>query len=261
MNKKLTLLIGIMAFFALKMSAQNEYQFGLYLGMGANTVTINSDMYYDDYTPEITPVINHSDTTSYNAFYLPIEKASVTPIPSFTIGGYYEVPINDIVGIQMHLLYNKYGYRISGNVNQKDIADNDTVQYNYTGTLKMSNISGSVLLKFNIISEGLSFHAGVTPSLCVRMNKDIERGALHKTLTYDSKDEYSAFNVCGTLGVTWYWFECFFCTLNVNIGLIDVLKVKEPYISSDGQNDVTKYRYSDTKSKTNSAYLTVGYRW
>lgn len=255
MNKKLTLLIGIMAFFAMKMSAQDEYQFGLYLGMGANTATINSDMYYDD----DIPVINKLDTTLI--YYLPIENASVTPIPSFTIGAYYEIPVNDIVGIQMHLLYNKYGYRISGKVNQEDISDDETVEYDYTGTLKMSNISGSVLLKFNIPTMDLSFHAGVTPSLCVRMNKDIERGALHKTLTYNSKDEYNAFNVCGTLGVTWYWFECFFCTLNVNIGLVDVLKVKEPYYSTDGQNTVTKYRYSDTKSKTNSAYLTVGYRW
>ena len=243
----------------MKLSAQNEYPFGLYLGVGANTVTINSDMYYDDYNAEIAPVVNHSDTISYNAFYLPIEKASVTPIPSFTIGGYYEIPLNDVVGIQMHLLYNKYGYRVSGNVNQKDLADNDTVRYDYTGTLKMSNISGSVLLKFNIPNVDLSFHAGVTPSLCVRMNKDIERGPIHKTLTYDSKNEYSAFNVCGTIGVTWYWFECFFCTLNVNIGLINVLKVKEPYVSSDGTE--VNYRYSGTKSKTNSAYLTVGYRW
>lgn len=253
MNKKLALLIVILAIFATTMQAQRDYRYGLFLGVGANTTTVNSDMYYDD-----SGVI--TDTVTLTARYLPIADASVTPIPSFTIGAYYEIPINEIVGLQLRLLYNKYGYALSGKIEYPNLNDNAWTEYKYSGTLKMSNISAAVLLKFNVFAKNLSVEAGVTPSFCVKMSKDVERGPLHKTLAYKNNEDYKAFNLCGTIGVTWYWLDSFFCALHVNVGLLDVLKAKEPYIGNDEHNSIL-YRYSDTKSKTNSVYFTIGYRW
>lgn len=258
MKRKLALIIGVLTVFTLKMSAQNEYRYGLYLGLGANTINASSEINYDD-SEVITNSFVHGSDTSFMTSYLPVNNASIKPIPTFTIGAFYEMPINDIVSFQINLLYNRYGYELSGNVSQKDIADDDYTELKYVGTLKMSNISSALLLKFNVIEDNLSVQAGVMPSYCIRMTKDVERGVLHKTLNYNS-DEFSPFNICGTLGVSWYFFECFSCTLSMNLGLLDVLKVKEPYlVEGDTQN--VHYRYTDTKSKTNSVYFTVGYRW
>ena len=259
MNKKLTLLIGIIALFAMKMNAQSDYKYGIYIGYGFNTMSINSDMYYDDSEAITSTEIVHSDTT-YTVKYMPVDNAKVETMPSFTIGGFYEIPVNDIVGLQLHLMYNRYGYTMTGVVNHLSITDNSLTVYGYKSTLKMSNIGAGLFLKFNVIQENLSVDVGVTPSYCIIMSKDVERGPLHKTMKYDSKDDYSAFNVCGSIGVTYYWYDVFFLSVKANLGLIDVLKSKSPYISQDDPNNI-HYEYQDVKSRTNSVYATIGYRW
>ena len=265
MNKKLALLIVILAIFATTMQAQRDYRYGLYLGLGANTINATNNIYYDDSEVITKTIIIENEfqpgvfDTIYSFQYLPVNNAAIKPIPTFTIGAFYEMPINDIVSFQINLLYYRYGYELSGNVSQKNISDNNYEELKYVGTLKMSNISSAILLKFNVVENNLSVQAGVTPSYCIRMTKDVERGVLHKTLNYNS-DEFSPFNICGTFGISWYFFDCFSCSLNLNLGLLDVLKIKEPYlVEGDTQN--VHYRYSDTKSKTNSVYFTVGYRW
>lgn len=265
MNKKLTLLIGIIALFAMKMNAQSDYKYGIYIGYGFNTMSINSDMYYDDSEVVTNMVIEenqitHEFDTSFVVRYMPVDNAKVETMPSFTIGGYYEIPVNDIVGLQLHLMYNRYGYTMTGVVNHLSITDNSLTVYGYKSTLKMSNIGAGLFLKFNVIQENLSVDVGVTPSYCIIMSKDVERGPLHKTMKYDSKDDYSAFNVCGSIGVTYYWYDVFFLSVKANLGLIDVLKSKEPYISQNDQNNIY-YNYQDVKSRTNSVYATIGYRW
>lgn len=259
MNKKLTLLIGIIALFAMKMNAQSDHKYGIYFGLGLNTMSINSDMYYDDSEAITSMEIIHSDTT-YTVKYMPIDNAKVEAMPSFTFGGFYELPINDIVGFQLHLLYNRYGYTMTGTVNHLSITDNSLTVYNYKSTLKMSNIAAGLFLKFNVIQENLSVDVGLTPSYCIVMNKDVERGPLHKTMKYDSKNDYSAFNVCGSIGVTYNWYDVFFLSIKANLGLIDVLKSKSPYISQDDPNNI-HYEYQDVKSRTNSISATIGYRW
>ena len=47
MNRKLALLIGILAFFAAKTMAQ-DYKYGIYLGINGSNMSINSNLYYDD---------------------------------------------------------------------------------------------------------------------------------------------------------------------------------------------------------------------
>lgn len=260
MNKKLALLIGIMAFFAIRMTAQ-EYKYGIYLGFNATNMNITDNLYYDDSETMTRMVINGIDTT-YQVHYLPIDNVSSSWIsPLFTIGGYYEMPISQGIGFQFHLLYSRYGYILKGIVDQPEIGTEFSREYDYKGELRMSNLCASLLLKFNIPNRNFSFQAGVTPSYCIKMQKNTECGALHKTLNY-KREEFKPLNICGTIGATYYFYESFMLSVNVNIGLVDVLKVKEPYLEDvHDSSGIIRYRYTDTKSSTNSIALTAGYRF
>lgn len=262
MNRKLALLIGILAFFAVKTMAQ-DYKYGIYLGINGSNMSINSNLYYDDSEVFTKTIVDNTGDTTYQVRYLPIDDAKLDAMtPSFTIGGYYEMPLTKDLGVQFHLLYNKYGYTIKGKVDQPDITDEFSVEYDYTGEMKMTNLSAALLLKIALPAEGLSIQAGVTPSLCVRAQKNVERGPLHKTLNYKSSDEYKPLNICGTIGITYYYLDCIMFSLTANIGLTDVLRTKEPYLDDiHDRYGTVKYRYTDTKSSTNSVSLTAGYRF
>ena len=260
MNKKLAFLIGILAFFAMKMTAQ-EYKYGIYLGVSGSNMNITSDMYYDD-SQVVTSTLIDDDETIYTVRYMPVDNASVSYIsPLFTIGAYYELPVNEIIGLQVHLLFSRYGYTLKGTVDQPQINTPFSIEYDYKGELKMANLCIPILLKYNLANSNLSFQAGVTPSFCIRMQKEAECGTLHKTLNYKS-DEFNPLNICGTIGATYYFLNNFMASLNFNIGLTDVLKVKEPYFEDPHDIDgAVKYRYTDTKSSTNFVSLTAGYRF
>ena len=255
MNKKLTLLVCLLSLFGLKMMAQGDTHYGIYIGLSGNNAKLSNSFYYDDSEAETR--INNGDTT---VRYLPVDGASVKPNASFVIGGFYEFEINKVVGLQFHALYNQYGYSLEGTVDQQNIGDNDFVTYDYKANMKMSNISAAILLKFNVVAEDLSVEVGVQPSYCFKMVKETERGISHKSVVYDSKNDYKALNVCGSVGLTWYYYDCFFLSARLNVGLIDVLKVREPYFDSSDPNTI-KYKYSDGESKTNSLLVTVGYRF
>lgn len=261
MNKKLALLIGILAFFAMNVTAQ-DYKYGVYVGIGFNKMKISNDMYYNDESPYPYQIMT-DDGLDTIPRYTPIEDAKVDPTTSFTFGGFYEMPVSEKLGLQLHLLYNQYGYTMTGKVDQPILGTEFSEEYDYKGTLKISNLSASVLLKYYIPVYSLSIEAGVTPSYCIRMTKDVERGVLHKSLNY-KKDEYNPLNVCGTIGATYYFLDNFMLSLKANLGLLNVLKVKDPYYEMDEQGhkqDVVQYTYSDTKSTTNSVYITAGYRF
>lgn len=261
MNRKLALLIGILTFFAVKMTAQ-EYKYGLYIGFNGSLMNkISTNMYYDDSEPFTKTIINGADTT-YQVRYLPVDDAKVSSIAGITFGGYYERELAENIGIQFHLVYANYGYTLDGKVDQPNITDEFSVEYAYKGELKMTNICAGIILKLDLPKESLSLQFGVTPSLCVRAQKNVERGPLHKTINYKSGDEYKPFNLCGTVGVTYYFLENIMFSLNFNLGILDVLRVKEPYLedATDSEGRVL-YRFADTKSPTNSVAITAGYRF
>ena len=261
MNRKLALLIGILAVFAIKMTAQ-DYKYGLYIGFNGSLMNkISTNMYYDDSEVFTKTIVNGPDTT-YQVRYLPVDDAKVSSIAGITFGGYYEKNLAENIGIQFHLVYANYGYTLDGKVDQPNVTDEFSVEYAYKGELKMTNICAGIILKLDLPKESLSLHFGVTPSLCVRAQKNVERGALHKTINYNANDEYKPFNLCGTVGITYYFLENIMFSLNANIGLFDVLRVKEPYLEdpSDSEGRVL-YRFADTKSPTNSVAITAGYRF
>ena len=51
MNKKLALLICLLAIFGLKISAQENISYGIFLGGSINTMNIDKSFYYDDSEP------------------------------------------------------------------------------------------------------------------------------------------------------------------------------------------------------------------
>ena len=259
MNRKLTLLLCLMTIIGTKLSAQNESHYGLYLGCSANTSKLSANLYYDDSEVFTSTEINGVDT-SYLVKYLPVDDAKVIANLGFVIGGYYEYEISKKLGLQFHVLYNQYGYFMEGKVDRPDIGDDNSVIYDYNAKMKMSNISAAVLLKINVWKENMSVDLGVQPSYCFKAVKETTTGISHKSVIYDSKNDFNALNVCGSLGLTWYYFDTFFLSAKVNLGLLNVLKAKEPYITNDAP-EVIKYKYSDTTSKTNSIIVTVGYRF
>lgn len=258
MNKKIALIICLMTIFGMKLSAQNDSHYGLYLGMSINNMNIDSRLYYDDSQVNTTYTVFNGDTT-YMAKYLPIDGAKVSPNARFVIGGFYEYEITNTIGLQFHLLYNEYGYKISGTIDQKDIADDNINTYNYSANTKMSNISAALLLKINVLREVLSVECGVQPSYCFRMIKETEYAIIHKSNVYESNKEFNTLNLCGSVGLTYNMFDNLFVSMRLNIGCLDVLKTKEPFITKDDPYNI-KYTYSDVKSKTNSLLLTVGYK-
>ena len=260
MNKKLAFLIGILAIFAMKTMAQ-DYKYGIYLGINGCTMNLSNTMYYDDSEVLTQTVVQGADTT-YHASYATIDDAKLEAMtPSFTLGGYYEMPVSENIGFQVHLIYATNGYTIKGTVVVPNVTDEFSAEYDYKGEMKMTNLSASLLLKYNA-APNLSIQAGLTPSLCVRAQKNVERGAMHKTLNYKGGDEYQPFNVCGTIGITYYFLDAIMFSLHANVGLIDVLKAKEPYLEDESDRYGTvKYRFNDAQSRTTSVALTVGYRF
>ena len=259
MNKKLVLLVCLLAIFGLKMSAQNEMHYGVFVGGSVNWMNIDKGFYYDDSKPITTMHISPSHDTTYTAAYAPVDNASVRPNGGFMIGGFFEYKASKMFSLQFELLYNQYGYKLKGTVDQKNISDDEVITYDYKGNLKMSNISASVLVKIQPIKY-LSVDLGVQPSYCFRMIKDGELGILRESTVYDSEKEYNPLNLSAIGGLTCYWGDVFF-SARYSLGFLDVLKTKTPYYPT-GVDDVKeiKYLYKDAKSTTSAVQLTVGYR-
>ena len=258
MNKKLTFLVCLLAIFGLKLSAQEEMHYGLFLGGSVNMMSIDKGFYYDDSKPITTRTITPEHDTIYSASYLPVDNASVKPSGGFLIGGYFEYQASNIFSLQFELLYNQYGYRLKGTVDKKDIDDDDIITYDYKSNLKMSNLSASVIFKIKPI-QYLSVDLGVQPSYCFRMIKDGELGILRESTVYND-DEYNPLNLSALGGITGYWGDLYL-SARYSLGFINVLKTKEPYYPENGgENTDIKYLYKEARSTTSAIQLTVGYR-
>ena len=258
MNKKFTFLICLLAIFGLKISAQEEMHYGLFLGGSVNKMNLDNGFYYDDSRrPTPVPIINPSshDTTGYNADFPVVDNASVRSNGGFIIGGFFEYKPSDMVGLQFELLYNQYGYILKGTVDQTGYSGEITT-YNYKANMKISNLSAAVLVKIQPIKY-LSVDLGVQPSYCFRMIKNAELGILHESTVYDSEKEYNPLNISALGGLTCYWGNLFF-SARYALGFMDILKIKEPYYLKEDKE--VKYRYKDAKSTTSAVQLTVGYR-
>lgn len=258
MKIKLSVLICMMAVFGMKMSAQNDMHYGIFVGGSVNMMNIDKALYYDDSEVNTTRQIVGEDTT-YIVKYLPIEGASVNPCGGFVLGGYFGYDVSKTVGLQFELLFNQHGYNIKGVVNQKNILDDNYVAYDYSATLKMSNVSAAVLLNIKPL-EYFSVDLGVQPSYCFRMIKEGKRGIESISTNYSSDNDYNSLNISATGGLTGYYGN-FFLAARYTLGFVDVLKVKKPYYPiEEGDNANIKYTYSDVKSTTSSVIITLGYK-
>ena len=257
MNRKLTFIICLLTVFGMKLSAQDIQNYGFYLGGSVNWMNIDKSLYYDDSEPFTR--LNPSDTTIMSAYYLPVKDGVVKPNTGFVFGGFYEYFFSDMIGLQVDLLINQYGYKLSGEVTQRNLLSNDSTTYSYKSNLKTTNIGAAVLLKIHP-ADFISIDLGVHPTFCFRIIKDAERGVNHKSYEYKIKDEYNPLSVSAVLGTTAYLGDFFF-SLRYTLGFTNLLKYKKPYVSYSNEYESSiKYIYSDAKSTASSVMLTVGFR-
>lgn len=254
--KKLLLSIGITMLFSINMLAQ-EIHYGVYAGGSVNMMNIGSEFYYDD--SEVFTVVKPNGT--YVMSYLPVSNAKIHPNGGFTLGGLFEYKANDFFGLQVELLFNQYGYKMTGIVEQHDMTDDQVQVYDYTASLKMSDFSGAVMAKLYVVNNLLTIDLGVMPSFCFRDIKDTKRGISHKTVVYHAKDDYNPLNFSALGGLTFYFFDTLFLSARYLYGFTDILKTRQPYLpdGATSSQDMV-FHYSDAPSKSSSVVFTIGFR-
>jgi len=253
MNKKLALLICLLAVFGLRIQAQmDHFAVGFYIGGNVHNMGIGQEFYYDDDNP--IPIKDESlNVVDYT--YLKINDASVSASFGPNIGGFFEFRLNDYFGVQFDLMFNRTGYYISGNVDQANITD--TTNLKYKATVKAANLNIGATAKLHLFDDHMSVDLGIVPNYCFKLSKDIERGIQKSSISYKN-EEYNAFG-CGVLfGISGYIGEVFYIGLHYNLGFTNVLKTKTPYLDEASQQ--VAYKYENAPSKSSSLQLTVGMR-
>ena len=262
MNKITKLLLVIAFGLPFVTFAQEKIHYGIYLGGNINWMNIDKSLYYDDSEP-FTQMHSVAGDTTFSVSYLAVNGAEVKPNGNFVIGGLFEYQIDDLLSLQFELLFNQQGYKLKGTVDQPNIGDSGSTTYNYTANTKMSSISAAVMVKVNALKNILSIDLGVQPGFCFKMIKETERGISHKSVIYDSGNEFNPLNISLLGGITGYIGDNLFVAARYCFGLTDIIKGKTPFLLSEEDNPIPtiKYRYSDAKSTTNSIMLSIGYKF
>ena len=255
--KRSLLLISVVILFCINALAQGEIHYGVYAGGSVNMMSIGSEFYYDD--SEIFTVTKPNG--GYEMSYLPVNDAKIHPNGGFTLGGLFEYKANDFFGLQFELIFNQYGYKMTGNVEQHDLTDDQVQVYDYTANLKMSDFSGALIAKLYVVNNKLTIDLGVMPSYCFRDIKDTQRGISHKTVVYHANKDYNPLNFTVLGGVTYYFFDALFVSARYVYGFSDVLKTRHPYLPAGStSSEDMEYHYSEASSKTSSVVITLGFR-
>ncbi|MBR6091508.1 MAG: PorT family protein [Bacteroidales bacterium] len=254
--KKLLISVGIAMLFSINVLAQ-EIHYGVYAGGSVNMMNIGSEFYYDDSEVYTTAMPDETYTMSY----LPVTNAKIHPNGGFTLGGLFEYKANDFFSLQFELIFNQYGYKMTGTVEQHDLTDDQVQVYDYTANLKMSDFSGALMAKLYVVNNLLTIDLGVMPSFCFRDIKDTKRGISHKTVVYHANKDYNPLNFSALGGLTFYFFDTLFLSARYVYGFTDVLKTRHPYLpqgSTDSQE--MELHYNDASSKASSVVFTLGFR-
>lgn len=256
--KKILLLISAVIMMSVSGLAQGEIHYGIFVGASGNWMNVDSKLYYDD-SQVYTEMISE---TECEVSYLTVNDAKVKPNFGLVLGGLFEYKATKMFGLQFELMYNKYGYKLEGNVQQPNLTDEDYTTYSYKANTSMDNFSAALFAKLYFLDDHLSVDLGVRPSFCFRMTKATERGINHKTVVYDSDKEFSPFSVSAIGGVTYNFLGNIFVSARYSLSFMDVIKAKTPYIGSGVEADPNEilYKYEDAKSRASSISLTVGYR-
>lgn len=254
--KKLILLFCIVITLSINVLAQGEMHYGVYAGGSVNMMNIGKEFYYDD--SEINTVVKPNG--GFEMSYLPVENAKVHPNGGFTIAGLFEYRVNDFFGLQFELIFNQFGYKMTGQVEQKDLTDDNVQVYDYTASMKMSDFSGALIGKIYVV-KSLSVDLGVMPCYCFRNIKDTKRGISHKTVVYTANKDYNPLNLTALCGVTYYFFDTLFLSARYVYGFSDVLKTRHPYLPEGSvTSDDMQLHYSDASSKASSVVFTLGFK-
>lgn len=263
--KKTSLFLGLLLLIINIVSAQEKHNYGFFLGCGINWMKLDKSFYYDDSEVDMTnEVIHFPDTTivhTISAQYLEVNDAKIKPTASFMIGGFYEYQTSGLFGLQFELMYNQYGYKMTGTVEKENVSSEGSTIYNYKSTTKLSNISAAILARFHLLNQHLSIDLGVQPSVCLKDVKNANRSIGSKEVHYQSGTDYKPFNLSIVGGVTGCIGRHLLVGARYNFGLLDVLYAKSVYLNKDEDTETLKYLYSKAESKTSSVQITVGYKF
>lgn len=263
--KKITLFLGLLLMMIGNIRAQENSNYGFYLGCGINWMKIDSRLHYDDSEVYVeTEKIVLPDTTIVRitgAHYLEVDDAKTNPTTGFMLGGFYELLVNETFGIQFDLMYNQYGYKVKGTVERENADQPGSVIYDYNATTRFKDISFALLAKIHLLDQHLSVDLGVQPSYCARAERETHKSISVKNHSYSSGKDYRPFNLSVVGGVTGCLGGHFLIGARYNLGLLDLLYQKSAYYNKD--DDEIKYLYSNSpvESKTSSVQITVGYKF
>lgn len=263
--KKLVLFLGLFVLIFNNIVAQERHNYGFYLGCGINWMKLDKSFYYDDsevdMENEVIPLPDTVIVHTISAKYLEINDAKVKPMASFMVGGFYEYQTSDIFGLQFELMYNQYGYKITGYVEKENVSSEGSMIYDYKATEKLSNLSAAILARIHLLNQHLSIDLGIQPSVCLRAVKYANKSVGSKEVIYKSGTDYKPFNLSIVGGVTGCIGKHLILGARYNLGLLDILNVKTVYLDKDEGDGILKYLYSKAESKTSSVQITIGYKF
>ena len=253
--KKLLLSICVVMLFSISAFAQVGMHYGVYAGGSVNMMGVGSEFYYDD-----SEIHTTTTPTGFEMSYLTVNDAKIHPNGGFTIGGLFEYKVNDFFGLQFELIFNQYGYKMTGNVVMQDLTDPDTQTLDYTANMKMSDFSGALIGKIYVIDK-FSIDLGVMPCYCFRNIKDTKCSISHKTVVYTVNKDYNPLNLTALGGVTYYFFDTLFLSARYVYGFTDVLKTRHPYLPAGStSSEDMEFHYSDAASQASSIVFTLGFK-
>lgn len=263
--KKIALFLGLLLLMVGNIQAQKKFNYGFYLGCGINWMKIDNSLYYDDSEVHVdVEKIVLPDTIIVNvlgARYLDVDNAKVNPTAGFMAGGFFELLVKETFGIQFDLMYNQYGYNLSGTVEKENSDESGSVVYGYNATTRFKNISLAVLAKIHVLNDHLSIDLGVQPSYCARAEKETHKSISLKSHSYSSGEDYKPFNLSLVGGVTGCIGSHLLVGARYNFGLLDLLYKKSAHYIEDTKEIKYSYSGSPVESKTSSVQITVGYRF
>lgn len=240
MKRKQTFIVLLLMLFGMTLSAQDKSHFGLYFGMSVNNMNLDKSLFYDD-----TRLFANNE----GAYYKTVEETPAKDDAELMFGGFYNYDINKYFVLQIDLFYCQYGYRIDGIVDWG-------FPVRCAATTQMHNINTALMLMVKPV-KFVSVDLGVQPSYCWKMTKVTNVGQDTFRHVYSRNDEYKPFNFCAKGGLTLY-LKSIFVSAHYALGLVDLLKVKTPYV--DQVNGTTVFKYTSAESKTSSIQITIGYR-
>lgn len=230
-----------------KISASQEFHYGLYAGANINTMKIANDLYIN----------SDSDKT---------EKLMAL---GFRGGLFAEYSFNEHIGIQADLSFSQYGYRL---INEMEFyGDNTKITFSNKEERMTNDISLALMFKYYILDKKISFDLGLQPSYtaAVRvftserltqdsLNVNFSSNSLTDTIFRMDKSSYRPLNLSVIGGLTCYISKNVFFTMRYMFGMTDLFVKEVGRFDEEGNYSIEKI---NQLSRNRVIQLGLGWRF